>query len=74
VFYAMLSKENIQHFKTLNFIIFLLFWGKFWVIFALRDLDPDFEYGSGSTDRIESGSDPCHDVCRRQQETSISFN
>ncbi len=27
-----------------------------WVIFAL--LDPDSEYGSGSTDLIESGSNP----------------
>jgi hypothetical protein len=27
-----------------------------WVIFAL--LDPDYEYGSGSTDLTESGSDP----------------
>jgi hypothetical protein len=27
-----------------------------WVIFALLDPDPDSEYGSGSTDPIESGS------------------
>ncbi len=27
-----------------------------WVIFALQDPDPDSEYGSGSTDLIESGS------------------
>ncbi len=46
-----LSKENIQHFKTWNFLIFFLL---LWVIFAL--LDPDSEYGSGSTDLIESGS------------------
>ncbi len=30
-----------------------------WVIFAL--LDPDSEYGSGSTDLIESGSNPVPD-------------
>jgi hypothetical protein len=35
--------------KFLNF--FLLLW-----VFALLDLDPDSEYGSGSTDLIESGS------------------
>ncbi len=29
-----------------------------WVIFALLDTDPDSEYGSGSTDPIESGSNP----------------
>jgi hypothetical protein len=29
-----------------------------WVIFALLVPDPDFEYGSGSTDLIESGSNP----------------
>jgi hypothetical protein len=45
-----LSKEAIQHFKTWNFLIFLLLW----VIFAL--LGPDSESGSGSTDPIESGS------------------
>jgi hypothetical protein len=32
-----LSKENIQHLKTLNFLIFLFLW----VIFALLDRDPD---------------------------------
>ncbi len=39
-----LLKENIQHLKTLNFLIFFLL---FWVIFALLDLDPDpdSEYG-----------------------------
>jgi|688.fasta_scaffold1128622_1 hypothetical protein len=31
-----------------------------WVIFALLDPDPDSEYGSGSTDPIEYGSDPDH--------------
>jgi hypothetical protein len=51
-----LSKENIQHFKTWNFIIFSLLR----VIFALLDPDPDSEYGSGSgsTDLIESGYSP----------------
>ncbi len=29
-----------------------------WVIFALLDPDPDSESGSGSTDLIESGSNP----------------
>ncbi len=35
-----------------NFVLFL------WVIFALLDPDPDSEYGSGSTDLIEFGSNP----------------
>jgi hypothetical protein len=40
-------------------IFFLLLW----VIFALLDPDPDpdAEYGSGSTDLIESGSNPAPD-------------
>jgi hypothetical protein len=46
------SKENIQQFKTRNFQIFSILW----VIFALLDPDPDS--GSGSTDLIESGSNP----------------
>jgi hypothetical protein len=29
-----------------------------WVIFGLLDPDPDFESGYGSTDLIESGSNP----------------
>jgi hypothetical protein len=33
---------------------YLLLWG----IFALLDPDPDSESGSGSTDPIESGSNP----------------
>ena len=36
--------------KFLNFLLLLL------IIFALLDLDLDSEYGSGSTDLIESGS------------------
>jgi hypothetical protein len=36
--------------KFLNFFLLL------WVILALLDPDPDSEYGSGSTDLIESGS------------------
>ncbi len=35
---------------------FLKFYLLLWVIFALPDPDPDSEYGSGSTDLIESGS------------------
>ncbi len=49
------SKENIQYFKTWNFYNFVLL---LWVIFALLDLDLDSEYGYGSTDPIESGSNP----------------
>ncbi len=48
-----LSKEAIQHFKTWTFTNFFLL---LWVIFALLDPDPDSEYGSGSTDPIEYGS------------------
>jgi hypothetical protein len=33
-----------------------------WVIFALLDLDPDSEYGSGSTDPIEYGSNTDPDL------------
>ncbi len=48
-----LSKEAIQHFKTWtlekNYLLL-------WVIFALLDPNPDSE--SGSTDPIESGSNP----------------
>jgi hypothetical protein len=36
--------------KFLNFFLLL------WVVFALLDPDPDFEYVSGSTDLNESGS------------------
>jgi hypothetical protein len=50
-----LSKENIQHFKNMKFINFFLL---MWVIFALLDPDPDSECGSGSTDLIESRSNP----------------
>jgi hypothetical protein len=37
-----------------------------WVIFALLDpdLDPDSEYGSGSTDPVEYGSNPDLDPIR----------
>ncbi len=34
-----------------------------WVIFALLDPDSDSEYGSGSTDLIESGSNPDPEPC-----------
>jgi hypothetical protein len=33
-----------------------------WVILALLDSDPDSEYGSGSTDLIESGSNSDPDL------------
>jgi hypothetical protein len=48
---------------------FLKFFPLFWFIFALLDPDPDSEYGSGSTDPIESGSNwdpdlqPCFFQC-----------
>ncbi len=48
-------KEAIQHFKTWTFTNYCLL---LWVIFALLDPDPDSEYGSGSTDPIEYGSNP----------------
>ncbi len=44
------SKENIQHFKTWNFLYIFS-----WVIFAFLDPDPDS--GSGSTDLTGSGSE-----------------
>ncbi len=51
------KRENIQHFKKRNLLIFFMF---LWVIFALLDPDPDCEFGSwyGSRDTIESGSNP----------------
>jgi hypothetical protein len=36
-----------------------------WVIFALLDPNPDSEPGSGSTDPIESGSNPDPQPCRK---------
>jgi hypothetical protein len=51
-----LKREHtaLQNMKFLNLFLFL------WVIFALLDLDPDYESGSISTDLIEyeSNSDP----------------
>ncbi len=42
-----------------------------WVFFALLDPDPDSEYGSGSTDPIEYGSntdpDPDPQPCRKSK-------
>ncbi len=40
-----------------------------WVIFALLDSDPDSKTGSGSTDPIESGSNPDPDPqpCYKEQ-------
>ncbi len=49
------SKDNIQHFKTWNFLTCLIFLF-LWVIFALLEPDPDSDLGSGSIDPIESGS------------------
>jgi hypothetical protein len=40
--------------QTMEFLNCLLFW----VIFALLDPDPNSEYGSGSTEMIEFGSNP----------------
>ncbi len=48
-----LLKENIQHFKKRNLLIFFLLLG---VIFVLLDPDPDSEHGSVSTNLIESSS------------------
>ncbi len=47
----LLSKENIQHFKTwyLNFFLLLSLCGSL----SLLDPDPDSEYGSGSTNLID---------------------
>ncbi len=58
------SKEAIQHFKTRTFTNYCLL---LWVIFALLDPDPDSEYGSGSRDPIEYGSntDPDPQPCQR---------
>jgi hypothetical protein len=39
-----LSKENIQHFKTLNFLIFFYFYGSFlpsWIRIRIPNTDPD---------------------------------
>jgi hypothetical protein len=57
-----LSKEAIQHFKTLILKKCL----PLWFIFALLDPDPDSE--SGSTDPIESGSNPDPDPQPFQQQ------
>ncbi len=45
--------QGIKNFKTHISTFFLLLC----VIFALLDPDPDSEYGSGSADLIESGSE-----------------
>jgi hypothetical protein len=42
----------LQNMRFLNFFLLL------WVIFALLDPDPDSASGYGSTDLIESGSNP----------------
>jgi hypothetical protein len=49
-----LKREHtaLENMKFLNLFLLL------WVIFPLLDPDPDSEYGSGSTDLIESGSNP----------------
>jgi hypothetical protein len=68
------SIENIQHFKNMKFLNFFLF---LWVTFGLLDQDPDSESRSGSTDLIESGSNPDLKHCfkfkvawRKPQKTS----
>ncbi len=52
--HSALKREHpaLQNMKFLNFFLFL------WVISALLDPDPDSESGFGSTDLIESGSNP----------------
>ncbi len=57
-----LSKENIQHFKTWNFLIFFYFCGS--LALLNLDPDPDSEYGSvsGSTDLIDTGSNTDPDL------------
>ncbi len=49
-----LKREHpaLQNMKFLHFFLFLQ------IIFALLDLDPEFETGAGSTDLVEFGSDP----------------
>jgi hypothetical protein len=49
-----LKREHpaLQNIKFLNFFLFL------WVIFALPDPDSESGFGYGSTDLIESGSNP----------------
>ncbi len=42
---------------------FLIFFLLLWVIFALLGPDPDSESGYGSTDLIESGSNPDPEHC-----------
>jgi hypothetical protein len=48
----------------ISFYFFLIWWG----IFALLDPDPDSENGSGSTDLIESGSNPDPKPCFKVME------
>jgi hypothetical protein len=61
--HSALKREHptLHNMKFLNFFLLL------WVIFALLDLDPDSQYGSGSPDPIESGSnsDPDTDPLTR---------
>ncbi len=56
--------------KILYFFLLL------WVIFALLDPDPDSEYGSESTDLIESGfnSDPATKPWLFVEESSYKVN
>ncbi len=70
-----LTREHpaLQNMKFLDF--FLLFW----VLFALLDPDLDYEYGSRSTDLIESGSNtgpepyPHPQPCLVHENTSLSI-
>ncbi len=43
-----LSKENIQPFKTRNFLIFFLLLSVLWIVFALLDPDPLFRLNPGT--------------------------
>jgi hypothetical protein len=71
-----LKREHpaLQNMKFLNFFLF------FWVNFALLDLDPDFESGSGygSTELIQSGSErlrvTCTGTCRSNFFSSDNLN
>jgi hypothetical protein len=55
-------KREHPAFQNMKYIIFFLL---LWVIFALQYPDPDSEYRSGSTDLIESGSNPDTDPDRK---------
>ena len=56
-------KRSLQLAKALQNMKFLNYFLLLWVIFALLDTDPDSEYGFGSTDPIESRSNPDRQPC-----------